>query len=92
LALGRGDTIVAVGTTSDPSRPTNLGADFALARLDASGALDPTFGMSGRYVQDFFGASDVAQTVAVTSGGAIVAAGGVRNGATPGHGLMRLAP
>ena len=84
------DLIVMSGTRTlplDPSLPAGT-------RVGAKAGFDLTwtFGTAGRYEQDFFGASDVGQTVAVTPGGAIVVAGGVRNGTTPGYGLMRLAP
>lgn len=49
--------------------------DFALARYDANGSLDPTFGAAGRVVTDFFSSFDQAYGLAIQSDGRIVAAG-----------------
>jgi uncharacterized delta-60 repeat protein len=50
-------------------------SDFALARYDTSGALDPTFGAGGRVRTDFGGRFDEALAVAVQPDGRIVVAG-----------------
>jgi len=83
---------VVVGSTSDRTRPSNVGSDFALARFDATGTLDATFGTGGVEVHDFFGAFDGARGVALAPDGALVVGGSVRNGTTPGFGLLRLRP
>jgi uncharacterized delta-60 repeat protein len=57
---------IVVGGTVD--------GDFALARFDANGALDPTFGGDGMVVTDF-GGVDVLYALAVQPDGALVAAG-----------------
>jgi uncharacterized delta-60 repeat protein len=49
--------------------------DFALARYDSAGSLDPTFGNGGKVTTDFFGLSDGALDVALQPDGKIVAAG-----------------
>jgi uncharacterized delta-60 repeat protein len=49
--------------------------DFALARLDASGALDPSFGTGGRVRTDFRGGDDAAYALVALPDGALVAAG-----------------
>jgi len=54
--------------------------DFALARYDANGYLDATFGTGGVVVTPFGALSDVAQAVAVQPDGKIVAAGYTRIG------------
>ncbi len=51
-------------------------SDFALARYDADGTLDPGFGLGGRVMTDFAGGQDIAFGVALQSDGKIVAAGG----------------
>ena len=65
--------IVAAGVTTQYSIPFPS-YNFALARYDGHGELDPTFGGDGRVTTDFGGA-DTAFAVAVQSDGKIVAAG-----------------
>ena len=50
-------------------------SDFALARYNADGSLDATFGSGGQVVTDFFGSLDGARDVAIQADGKIVAAG-----------------
>jgi uncharacterized delta-60 repeat protein len=50
--------------------------DFALARYDAAGNLDPGFGTGGQLTTDFAGGADFGQAVALQADGAIVVAGG----------------
>lgn len=69
LALGPRGQIVAAGSTA------SSGSDFAVARYDRNGALDPTFGSGGTTTTDFGGGGDVAEAVAIEPGGKIVAAG-----------------
>ena len=52
------------------------GGDFALARFNADGSLDPAFAGDGRQTTDFGGAVDAANGVAVQSDGRILAVGG----------------
>jgi uncharacterized delta-60 repeat protein len=72
IAVAPDGKIVAVGKTEAGGT-----ADWAVARLTAAGALDPTFGDagSGRVITDFFGFADVAYSVDVQSNGRIVVAG-----------------
>jgi uncharacterized delta-60 repeat protein len=51
------------------------GSDFALARYDVDGSLDPTFGSGGKVVTDLFNNSDRANALALQPDGKIVAAG-----------------
>jgi uncharacterized delta-60 repeat protein len=60
------DQIVAAGT---------VGSDFALARLNANGSVDESFGIHGKVLTDFGGSTDGAVGVAVQADGKIVAAG-----------------
>jgi uncharacterized delta-60 repeat protein len=53
-------------------------ADFVLARYDADGSLDPTFGVGGKTTTDL-GANDFIDDIAVTGDGRIVAVGGGRD-------------
>jgi uncharacterized delta-60 repeat protein len=64
--------IVAAGFAHDNN---SIVSDFALTRYDASGALDPTFGIDGRVRTDFDGRFDEALAVAIQSDGKIVVAG-----------------
>jgi hypothetical protein len=66
--------------------------NFGIARFDAAGALDASFGTDGKLTVDFFGASDGAECVAVQPDGKIVVAGFARNGASTGLGLARVLP
>jgi uncharacterized delta-60 repeat protein len=50
--------------------------DVALARYNANGSLDPTFGSGGRVTTDLGSSFDVANTLALQGDGKIVAAGG----------------
>ncbi len=68
LAIQRDGKIVVVGAQAGgPS-------DMAVARLEQNGALDPTFGTSGRRLISF-AATDVASAVAVDGAGRIVVVG-----------------
>jgi uncharacterized delta-60 repeat protein len=62
--------IVAAGITN-----TSGGYDFALARYNPDGTLDPTFGTAGLVTTDFGGTGDTAYAVAIQADGKIVAAG-----------------
>jgi len=55
------------------------GGDFALARFDFSGNLDPTFGSRGLTVTDFGTPSDIAYGVALAPSGQILAVGTSNN-------------
>jgi uncharacterized delta-60 repeat protein len=63
-------------------------ADFALARYDADGSLDLTFGSEGRVTTDF-GGDDAAYAVAVQADGKIVVAGATNSGGTLDLALAR---
>ena len=71
LALPDGDLLVAGSTLS----PTNSPSDFAVARFDGSGTLEPGFGSGGFATVDFSGRSDRAAAIARTPGGDVVLAG-----------------
>jgi uncharacterized delta-60 repeat protein len=49
--------------------------DFALARYNADGSLDTTFGSGGKVTTDFAGGNDSANAVALQSDGKIIVAG-----------------
>ncbi|MBN2351538.1 MAG: hypothetical protein JXD23_03140 [Spirochaetales bacterium] len=78
LALAPDGTIVAAGYAG-----YGRGADFALARYDAGGRLDPAFGNGGLRLASAGPGDDVLRSVAVRPDGDIVAAGysfdGARN-------------
>jgi len=63
-------------------------ADFALARYNADGSVDLTFGSAGRVVTDF-GGDDAAFALAVQSDGKIVVAGVSTGGGTMDFALAR---
>ena len=57
--------------------------DFAIARLTATGTLDPSFGNGGKVNFDFAGADDGASSVAIDSMDRVVVAGFTGNGGNP---------
>jgi uncharacterized delta-60 repeat protein len=63
--------IVAAGVVSGVASS----GDFALARYDAFGNLDPAFGLNGKVTTDFFNRFDEAFAIAVQPDGKIVAGG-----------------
>ncbi|MBI1915606.1 MAG: tandem-95 repeat protein [Planctomycetes bacterium] len=69
-----GDKVVVAGTAT-----VNGQTDVAVARYNADGTLDPTFGNGGMVTTDF-GASDQALAVAVQADGSVVVAGTTSNG------------
>jgi uncharacterized delta-60 repeat protein len=77
VALQPDGRIVAAGVEGDDS---GLGRDFALARYNADGSLDATFGSGGRVTTDFAGDVDDAQGVVLQPDGRIVVAGSAITG------------
>jgi uncharacterized delta-60 repeat protein len=74
------DKIVVAGSAG--------GSDFALARYNPDGTLDPSFNSDGKVLTDFFGRVDGANAVAIQGDGKIVAAGVAYKG---DHGMFALA-
>lgn len=72
LAIQPDGRIIAIGQTD-----LFPASDFAIARYNPDGSLDPTFGSGGKVTTDFFGGHDLAVAVALQSDGRIVVAGGV---------------
>ena len=67
--------IVIAGTVDfNPDLPTS-GLDFALARYNANGTLDGTFGNGGKVVFDFFGSFDQANAAVLQPDGKIIVVG-----------------
>ncbi len=84
VALQPDGKIVAAGGSS---------LNFALARYNADGSLDSTFGSGGKTTTDFFGFFDSVGAVVIQPDGKIVAAGRVNPAATTGNfGLARYNP
>jgi uncharacterized delta-60 repeat protein len=76
--------IIVVGDSSGAT------TDFAVARLDANGVtLDTTFNTNGQLLIDF-GATDIANAVAVTSSGALAVAGTSQVGSNLEFGVARI--
>ena len=74
LAIVDGGKIVEVGT--------NGGTNFIVARFNANGSVDTSFGTAGKTATDFFGSLDKAFALAVQSDGKLLLAGQARDGAT----------
>lgn len=74
-----GKIVVAGGTCSDSGRGCTTfadgGFDFLVARYNANGTLDTTFGSGGRVITDFNGGIDVATSLVIQSDGRIVVGG-----------------
>jgi uncharacterized delta-60 repeat protein len=68
------------------------GADFALARYNPDGTLDPSFNGSGLVTTDFAGAFDRVEALAVQADGKLVAAGQAFSGASLDFALARYNP
>ena len=73
VALQGDGKVVAAGYTADRPRAA---ADFALARYNRNGSLDPTFSGDGKQTTRFADGDDQAYGVAIQADGKIVAAGG----------------
>jgi uncharacterized delta-60 repeat protein len=73
LVLQPDGKIVVAGRTNKPAPNGNF--DFALARYDAAGTLDPTFGTAGLVTTDFGGSVDRAFAMALQPDGKLVVAG-----------------
>lgn len=85
LALQTDGKILAVGFAQ--TGPAFNTGDFALARYNANGSLDETFGTSGRQTTDFFEEDfneDLAYKVLVQPDGKIVVVGSSQNQMVPG--------
>jgi uncharacterized delta-60 repeat protein len=79
--------IVAAGASSSQTN-----SNFAVVRYDTNGVLDPTFHAgTGMVVVDFFGFTDVAETVLLQPDGKILLGGLARNN-VDGYGLARINP
>jgi uncharacterized delta-60 repeat protein len=87
LALQADGKLVAVGFTDD-----GLVQDFALARYNTDGSLDPTFGTGGKVTTDFAGRFDFADAVVVLPDGRLVAAGATDTGTRLDFALARYRP
>ena len=84
------DKIVVAGTTVDASLPAGT-ADFAVARYEATGALDTSFGGGdGSVTIDFAGADDVGNGIAIDTGGDIAVVGSAHTAGTVDIAVARL--
>jgi uncharacterized delta-60 repeat protein len=94
---GLGDAALAVALQSDgrivvagrSSSQTN--SNFAVARYSDAGVLDTAFGNAGTLTIDFFGFTDIAESVAVQFDGKIVL-GGLARDNVDGYGVARVLP
>ncbi len=78
LALQPDGKLVGNGMATRPDGTT----DFAVARFNADGAPDNTFGWGGRVATDFFGQSDLGLSLLLMPDGKIIAGGLAFNPAT----------
>jgi uncharacterized delta-60 repeat protein len=67
--------IVVAGTVDFNADVPGSGLDFALARYNANGTLDGTFGKGGKVVFDFFGSFDQANAAVLQADGKIIVVG-----------------
>jgi uncharacterized delta-60 repeat protein len=80
--FGASDTVSAIALQSDGKivvagsiQYSGSDTDFALARYNADGSLDPTFGSGGKVITSFSNTHDAAFGVALQNDGKIVVAG-----------------
>ncbi len=78
--------IVAAGYAGLPNRPST---DFAIARYNGNGTLDPAFGAGGKVTTDFFNGYDGVSALALQPDCMIVAAGMVSARGGSDFGLAR---
>jgi len=71
IELGPNGKIIAAGFAV----PLSFAGDFALARFNPDGSLDPSFGTGGEVTTDFSGGSEVANGMALQADGKVVAVG-----------------
>jgi uncharacterized delta-60 repeat protein len=88
IAIQADGKIVLAGTTIYP----NFQADFAVARIDILGSLDPTFGNQGKVVTDFDGNQDNGRDLTLQTDGKIVVAGRALVSGTNTFGVARYNP
>ncbi len=69
---------------------TGNGVNFLVARFEADGTPDPTFGFFGDNVADFFGGIDYGTAVALTQDGRVLVAGPVFDGSHFEFGVAQL--
>jgi uncharacterized delta-60 repeat protein len=86
VTLQRDGKIVAVGTTVLSVNP-----NFIVARYNADGSVDGSFGSDGNLSIDFFGFTDIGENVLVQPDGKIVVSGQARNN-VDGYGVARINP
>jgi len=82
VAIDSSGKIVVAGSATNTSTVNPTGTDFALARYNANGSLDTSFGSSGKVVTDFNGSSDQASALKIDSNGKIVVGGRAFNSST----------
>jgi uncharacterized delta-60 repeat protein len=79
VMLTADDMIVVAGTTGFEDD----NSDFAIARLTADGALDPTFSQDGKTTVDFFGGRDRARAILARGTGLLIAGAAEAKGILP---------
>jgi uncharacterized delta-60 repeat protein len=80
--------ILVAGSTEEIT-PGRHYSDFALARLNAEGTLDNTFGTNGIVVTDFSHSDDIAYDLAILPNGKILAVGQATKGNKVKFGIAR---
>src|SRR5882724_5461257 len=83
VAIDASGKFVVAGSATNTSNVNPTGTDFALARYNANGTLDATFGTGGKVVTDFLSSSDQAAAIRIDSNNKIVVAGRAFNPGNP---------
>jgi uncharacterized delta-60 repeat protein len=91
VAIQPDGKILACGYAQSGATPVSDSSDFAIARLNSDGSLDPTFGSGGKVTTDFSGHNDFAQAVAIQADGKIVLTGEAQSSSDFGSGDFALA-
>jgi uncharacterized delta-60 repeat protein len=98
VAIQPNGQLIWVGNTTKPDGTGGEITDFAIARFNANGSLDSTFGTAGLATTEFFadplpGAMELADSVLVEPSGGILVGGVARQGqnkAAPYYGALAL--
>jgi uncharacterized delta-60 repeat protein len=96
ISDGERDSAKAVALQGDgkivvAGRSSNTNTDFAVARYNTDGTIDTTFGNEGMLTIDFFGFTDIGESVMVQPDGRIVL-GGLARDNVDGYGVARVLP
>jgi uncharacterized delta-60 repeat protein len=92
LALQPDGKLIGGGRTTPPGGSQGGNFDFALARYNSDGSLDPTFGNKGKVTTDFETQDDAIRALAIQPDGKIIAVGRAMVSGSTDFALVRYNP